>query len=98
MLNNYKKEELVARYDALMGVDGAKKEASRLEWESLRMNGPEVWNVHIEGNKEIEMEVGFEEFSLQVKQHTGIDVNELSTFQYFALKNNLKKQKSGGNN
>lgn len=97
MLSNFQKSELIARYDALMGVDGAAKEADRLEYEALRLMPPEIWNVYVEGNKEIDMEVGFEEFILSIKQHAGIDVEALSTFQYFALKQNLKKQRKHGN-
>ena len=98
MANGYKKEELIARYDALLGVEGAKAKAEHYNYELHRMNAPDLWNVYIEGNKEIEIEVGFEEFGLEVQQHLGIDFEQLNTFQYFALKNKLKKERKHGNN
>jgi UDP-N-acetylglucosamine transferase subunit ALG13 len=60
------------------------------------MTAPQVWNVYVEGNAEIQMEVGFEEFLIQIGEHTKKDVNKLNVFEFYTLVKYLKSK--NGNN
>lgn len=89
---------MLARYDALLGVQGAEDKAEHYLYERHRINPSSIWNVYIPGNAEREVVVNFEEFVLDAKQHLSIDIEELSTFQFFVLRDKLKKNKKHGNN
>lgn len=62
------------------------------EKELLKLQKPNVWNVYEDGNMEIEMEVEFEKYMLAVSEHTNEDIDEMSTFRFYALQEYLKEK------
>ena len=79
-----------------MEEEGAHEVAERAKYEQYKMTAPQVWNVYVQGNAEIQMEVGFEEFLIQIGEHTKKDVNKLNVFEFYTLVKYLKSK--NGNN
>ena len=90
------KHVYVEKHMALLEEEGAEELAERAKYEQYKMTAPQVWNVYIEGNAEIQMEVGFEEFLIQIGEHTKKDVNNLNVFEFYTLVKYLKSK--NGNN
>ena len=86
--------ELEAGYSALLEEEGAQERYTTAKHEKLKLNAPHVWNVYIDGNMERQMEVGFEEFLLNVAEHTSEDLNTITVFRFYTLLNYLKNKKS----
>lgn len=62
-----------------------------------------MWNVYIEGNMEIEMEVDFDKFLISIAENTKEDLEKISTFRFFVLVDYLKEKfsknkRNGGSN
>ena len=72
--------------------DGFKDEIFDLEKNILRHNRPNTWNVHEEGNMERTLEVDFQKFGVAVTELTGMDLNTVSTFTFYASVEHLKEK------
>lgn len=56
-----------------------------------------MWNVYIDGNAEIEHEVGFERLMLSIGEHTNKDLDTITVFGFYALIDHIKeKNKANG--
>ena len=79
--------------------EAEKGEIYNIEKEILHYEKPHTWNVFEEGNMEREMEVDFHKFGVAVTEQTGMDLNKISTFTFYAsvehLKEKFKKRKNG---
>lgn len=64
------------------------------EKEILELQKPNIWNIYIDGNMEIEMEVEFEKFLLTISEHTTENINEISVFRFDTLIEYLKEKNS----
>lgn len=63
----------------------------------LENSKPRSWNIYIQGNMEIEMEVEFEKYLLAVSENTKESIDEITVFRFNALVDYLKeKDKSNG--
>lgn len=51
-----------------------------------------MWNVYIDGNMEIEMEVDFDKFLISIAENTKEDLEKISTFRFFVLVDYLKEK------
>lgn len=63
--------------------------------ELLRLINPNYWNLNIEQNAEKDIELGFEEFMLSVKEHTTEDLDTITTFRFYSLLDYIKKKQNG---
>ena len=62
------------------------------------MDKPNVWNIHHKGNMEVEMETEFTKFMYAVGEHTNENLEEILTFEFYALVEYVKeKNKPAGN-
>lgn len=62
----------------------------------LRLSKPNLWNVYMSGNAELEHEVGFEGFMFVVGEHTNEDVNTMTVFRFYSLLDYIKNKSSNG--
>jgi len=63
----------------------------------LRLSKPSVWNVYMNGNAELEHEVGFEYLMFSVAEHTNEDLDNITVFRFYALLDHIKnKNKANG--
>lgn len=58
----------------------------------LMIRKPNLWNVNIKGNMEIEMEVGFEKFLIAITEHRNESIDELSTKRFYVLLDYLEEK------
>lgn len=63
----------------------------------LRLSKPSVWNIYMEGNAELEHEVGFELMLLSVAEAAGIteDLGEWTMFRFYNLRLYLMEKNKG---
>ena len=67
------------------------------EKEMLRLSKPNLWNVFIPGNAELEMETGFEQFLFEVAEHTKEPLDKITVFRFYSLLDYIKnKNKANG--
>ncbi len=63
----------------------------------LRLSKPNLWNVFMANNAELEMEVGFEQFLFEVAEHTKEDLDKITVFRFYSLLDYIKdKNTSNG--
>lgn len=58
------------------------------------MELPNVWNINIKGNMEVEMETEFEKFMLTLSEHTNEDIKSITVFRFYALIGYIKEKNS----
>ena len=58
----------------------------------LRLSKPSLWNVHMQGNAELEMETGFEDFMFLVAEHTNEDLDKITVFRFYSLLDYIKNK------
>ncbi|MHC4648808.1 MAG: hypothetical protein ACYTBJ_25405, partial [Planctomycetota bacterium] len=63
--------------------------------ELLRLIKPTFWNLNREGNADVSIEVGFEEFMISVAEHTNEDLNTITTFKFYTLLKHINKKQNG---
>jgi hypothetical protein len=93
--NVAKIKQLNARLNKILGND-SKEDRESAEKDMLRMSKPSIWNVHIIGNAELEMEVGFEDFIFQVSEHTNEDLDKITVFRFYSLLDYIKSKGKNG--
>jgi hypothetical protein len=93
--NVAKIKQLNARLDNILGQD-SKEDKVSAENEMLRMSKPSLWNVHMEGNAELEMETGFEDFMFLVAEHTNEDLDKITVFRFYSLLDYIKSKNTNG--
>jgi len=67
-------------------------EVYKLEKEILSQDKPNIWNVHTEGSMERILEVDFQKFAISVVELTGMDINKITTFTFYASVEHLKEK------
>ncbi len=80
--------------DGILGID-SKDEQRRQEKEMLRLSKPNLWNVYMNGNAELEHEVGFEGFMFAVAEHTNEDLETITVFRFYSLLDHIKNKGNG---
>ena len=90
--NNELKGLLVLEFAKLAGEDISEEEIDKRERELLRLDLPNVWNIHNKGNKEVEMETEFEKFMIAVAEHTNEKLDEITVFRFYALLGYIKEK------
>jgi hypothetical protein len=88
--------QLESIVDDILGIEESKANQKKAEKEMLRLSKPNVWNVHINGNAELEHEVGFEAFMFVVSEHTKEDVNNMTVFRFYSLLDYIKSKTQNG--
>lgn len=78
--------------EVITGVDDSEA-INRHEKNMLSIDSPNIWNINIKGNMEIEMEVEFEKFLLSVSEHTKEDLNKITVFKFYAIIEFVKEKK-----
>lgn len=61
--------------------------------ELLKLEAPNSWNIHVRGNKEEEMEAGFQKFLLKVKEHVNEDVSNITVYKFYVLLSYINEKK-----
>jgi hypothetical protein len=69
------------------------KEIHELDKEILWKLKPSSWNVHFEHNLEKEYEVGFQRFAMNVAKQSGLQINSVTTFDFYAAVIDLTDKK-----
>jgi hypothetical protein len=93
--NAAKIKHLLSQLDEIIGADRT-EEKDKQSKEMLRLSKPRLWNVHMKNNAELEMEVDFEEFMLQVGEHTKQDLDKITVFRFHSLLDYIKNKNSDG--
>lgn len=83
--------QLKARLNKILGED-SQEQKHKAEKEMLRLSKPSLWNVHIPGNAELEMETGFEDFMFTVAEHTKEDLDKITVFRFYSLLDYIKSK------
>lgn len=63
-----------------------------IEKDLLGHSKPNIWNVHVEGNMERVLEVDFQKFAVSVVEYTGMDIDKITTFTFYASVEHLKEK------
>ena len=64
----------------------------------LRLSKPNLWNVFMKNNAELEFENGFESFMFYVAEWTKEDLNIITLYRFYGLLDYIKeKNKPNGN-
>jgi hypothetical protein len=95
--NVAKIKQLNARLNKILGQD-SQEDKEKAENEMLRLSKPNLWNVYLPNNAELEMEVGFEDFMFTVAEHTKEDLDKITVFRFYSLLDYIKSKNSNGNN
>ena len=75
------------------------KEVFNAEKGMLELRRPNIWNVNVPGNMEVETEVEFEKFLASLSEYTNEDFETTSVFKFYSLIEMLKeKHKPNGSN
>lgn len=86
----------IKRVNAMMSeiITGNKKdnEIYNIEKQILEQSKPNSWNVYIDGNMEKRLEVDFQKFGVAVVELTGLDLDKISTFSFYASVEYLKEK------
>jgi hypothetical protein len=93
--NAAKIKQLLARLDKVIGFEVGDN-IQESEKEMLRLSKPNLWNVFIAGNAELEMETGFEQFLFEVAEHTKEDLDKITVFRFYSLLDYIKNKNSDG--
>ena len=74
----------------------AEQENKQATDELLRLINPTYWNLNIDNSAEKEIELGFEEFMLTVREYTTEDLENITTFRFYSLLDYIKKKQNNG--
>jgi hypothetical protein len=96
------KEETALRYSRLNllldkvieNKDGVDQQIYRVEKDILEQDKPNVWNVWQENNMERVLEVDFRKYGLTVAEMSGQDLDNMTTFDFYATVELLKEKHS----
>lgn len=73
----------------------AEENIYEVEKEILEHDRPNIWNVFLENNMEKILEVDFNKFIFQVKEHININHKEITVFEFYSALDFIKdKQQS----
>lgn len=64
----------------------------------LEMDNPNIWNVNVRGNLDVEMEKNYEKFILSVSENTNLNVDEMNVFRFYSLIEHIKEKNRGNGN
>ena len=85
--------------DAIIDGKSTEDAVFKLEKEILLQNKPNSWNIHDEVNLERIIEVDFAKYSITVSKHSGIDIDKVDVFTFYAsveqIENEFKPNKNG---
>ena len=82
--NVAKIKQINARFDKVLGLESDEDKQSA-ENDMLRLSKPSLWNVYMEGNAELQWEVGIESFMFLVAEHTKEDLDKITVFRFYSL-------------
>lgn len=74
------------------GKEGVNDELFNIEKEILENDKPNIWNVWKTGNMERALEVDFQKFAISVTKHTGQNLDNMTTFTFYAAVDLLKEE------
>ena len=74
------------------GEEGHEKELFNIEKQLLEQDKPNVWNVWNENNMERQLEVDFRKFALATTEGSNIQLENLTTFTFYANVERLKEK------
>lgn len=92
--NVAKIKQLEAIVDGILGQETTEDQI-KYENEMLRLSKPNVWNVYLPGNAELDHEVGFEGFMFAVAEHTNEDLDKITVFRFYSLLDHIKSKGNG---
>jgi len=68
-----------------------------VEKRMLELHPSEIWNIYVDGNKELQVEKDFKQFMIAVKEHTGFDKEDMTVGDFYTLLEYLRdKNKTDG--
>ncbi len=78
--------------DGIIDDRDVENDVFNIEKEILGQSKPNIWNVHTEGNMERVLEVDFQKFAVSVIELTGMDLEKVTTFTFYASVEHLKEK------
>tara|TARA_Y100000310_G_scaffold331124_1_gene404143 strand:+ start:327 stop:623 length:297 start_codon:yes stop_codon:yes gene_type:complete len=90
--NAAKIKQLMARLDKVIGFNVDVEEIEKQEREMLRLSKPNLWNVHLPHNMELEMETQFEQWLFEIQEHTKEDLDKITVFRFYSLLDYIKNK------
>ncbi len=85
-----------ARISWILEEDDNVEKEQKATKELLKLIKPNFWNLNREGNADVDIEVGFEEFMMSVGEHTKADLNTITTFKFYTLLKHINKKYKDG--
>ena len=71
----------------------SKEKETAAELELFSLMNPNYWNLNVSGNIEVDIEKKYEDLILSVSKHTTEDINNITTFRFYCLIENIKNDK-----
>lgn len=94
-----RKKRIDAMLDKIiLKTDSVNQNLYDLEKEILENDKPNIWNVWKDDNMERILEVDFQKFGIAVTELTGQNLQEISTFTFYATVEHLKEKHSKNKN
>lgn len=78
--------------NAIIEEKDVKDSVFKLEKEILMQNKPNSWNIHDEVNLERLIEVDFAKYSISVSKHSGIDIDKVDVFTFYASVEQIEQE------
>lgn len=86
-------KKLEAEVDFILtGDEKYKADIYDKEREMLETVRPNIWNINVLGNMEIEMEVEFEKLLISVADNCNINIDNISVFRFYSVLEHLKEK------
>ena len=79
-------------FDSVIEDKDYSEQIFNIEKEILEDDKPNIWNVWQENNMERVLEVDFQKFAISVTKLSGQNINEITTFTFYATIEQLKEE------
>lgn len=89
-------KKLKSQLSVILEEEEAEQDNKQATDQLLRLINPTYWNLNIDNSAEKEIELGFEEFMLSVREHTTEDLENITTFRFYSLLDYIKKKQNNG--
>ena len=93
------RKSILIKYDMVLAPSDQKhdQDLSKNQKEMLELIPTNIWNVHISGNMEVQMEREFKKFLFVISERTTHDVTKKTVFDFYAQIDALKEAQKQNN-
>lgn len=88
------KKGLELDLEKLINPNQSEDEFNQVQKRVLGAFPTNIWNINVDGNMEVQMEVEFKKFLFSISDQTTQNPKELSVFDFYALLDSLKERRN----